>query len=201
MLDDLSITDSGNLRNMSIGLIRKLCLCVALSRGADIIVMDEPLDSLDQVSRRTIWSWLMRLMSEHSVTVVYSTHNLNVIESIADKVVMLNHGKVELYGNVDSVTDDYYKVTLPHNNKYGSRLFNDGVEIITYRNQNLYDEYMIKARIETLNQMPHIKNDLCIDIRKLTIEELHRVKLGLNAFTRDDTRDALNLKGGIELHG
>ena len=72
--------------------------------------MDEPVDGLDPVMRRQIWSILMAEVAEREMTVVVSSHNLRELEDVCDYVGIMNKGKViierslsDLQGNVSKI--------------------------------------------------------------------------------------------------
>ena len=71
---------------------------LALCCRPDILVLDEPVDGLDPVMRRQVWSLLMGDVADHGTTVLVSSHNLRELEDVCDHVGILSRGRCSLSG-------------------------------------------------------------------------------------------------------
>ena len=96
-----------NIRKLSKGMQKQVAFWLAICCKPDVLILDEPVDGLDPVMRRQIWSILMAEVAEREMTVVVSSHNLRELEDVCDYVGIMNKGKVmierslsELQGNV-----------------------------------------------------------------------------------------------------
>lgn len=67
---------------------------LAISARPQILILDEPVDGLDPVMRRQIWSLILQDVTEHGTTVLVSSHNLRELEDVCDHVGIMNHGKI-----------------------------------------------------------------------------------------------------------
>ena len=85
-----------NIRHMSKGMQKQAAFILAISLRPEILVLDEPVDGLDPVMRRQIWSILLAEVSERQMTVLVSSHNLRELEDVCDYVGIMHHGKVIL---------------------------------------------------------------------------------------------------------
>ena len=65
-----------------------------MSLRPDILVLDEPVDGLDPVMRRQIWSIVMSDVAENGTSVLISSHNLRELEDVCDHVGIMNRGKI-----------------------------------------------------------------------------------------------------------
>ncbi len=99
-----------NIRRLSKGMQKQVAFWLAICCKPEILILDEPVDGLDPVMRRQIWSILMAEVAEREMTVVVSSHNLRELEDVCDHVGIMNKGKViierslsELQGNVSKI--------------------------------------------------------------------------------------------------
>jgi len=99
-----------NIRRLSKGMQKQVAFWLAICCKPDILILDEPVDGLDPVMRRQIWSILMSEVAEHEMTVVVSSHNLRELEDVCDHVGIMNKGEIiierslsELQGNISKI--------------------------------------------------------------------------------------------------
>jgi len=105
-----SIDVRRNIRKLSKGMQKQVAFWLALCCRPQLIVLDEPVDGLDPVMRRQIWSIMLEDVAENNTTVIVSSHNLRELEDVCDHVGILNHGKIiiersltELQGNISKI--------------------------------------------------------------------------------------------------
>lgn len=89
---------------------KQVAFWLALCCKPKLIVLDEPVDGLDPVMRRQIWSIMLDDVAVNNTTVVVSSHNLRELEDVCDHVGILNNGKImiersltELQGNISKI--------------------------------------------------------------------------------------------------
>ena len=105
-----SIDLKRNIRRLSKGMQKQVAFWLAICCKPEILILDEPVDGLDPVMRRQIWSILMAEVTENQMTVLVSSHNLRELEDVCDHVGIMNKGKViiersltELQGNIAKI--------------------------------------------------------------------------------------------------
>ena len=105
-----SIDLKRNIRRMSKGMQKQAAFLLAICCKPEVLILDEPVDGLDPVMRRQIWSILMAEVSENQMTVLVSSHNLRELEDVCDHVGIMHKGKVvierslsELQGNISKI--------------------------------------------------------------------------------------------------
>ena len=91
-----AVDEKRPIRRLSKGMQKQSAFWLALSCRPDYLLLDEPVDGLDPVMRRQVWSLLMGDVAEYGTTVVVSSHNLRELEDVCDHVGLLSHGKVAL---------------------------------------------------------------------------------------------------------
>ena len=88
-----AIDERRAIRRLSKGMQKQAAFWLVLSCMPDYLVLDEPVDGLDPVMRRQVWSLVMGDVSQRGTTVLVSSHNLRELEDVCDHVGILDHGK------------------------------------------------------------------------------------------------------------
>ena len=91
----------------------QLALTLAMGKRPELLVLDEPVASLDPLARRDFLADLMALVAEHRPTVVLSSHLLADVERVCDHLVILAGGQVRLAGDVDDLLAGHKVLTGP----------------------------------------------------------------------------------------
>jgi ABC-2 type transport system ATP-binding protein len=112
-LAELSIMPANKVGQLSGGQQAQLALTVALARRPALLVLDEPLARLDPLARHDFIASLMAAVAEYGVSVVMSSHVLAELEPIADYLVMLSRGQVQVAGEVDDLLASHRVLTGP----------------------------------------------------------------------------------------
>lgn len=104
LFEQFSLGDYSNQRveNLSHGTRQRLAISTALLHDPEVIVIDEPMIGLDPLNARIVKEELKE-RSRAGVTIFLSTHLLNVAEELADRIGIINHGKLLVEGSVSEV--------------------------------------------------------------------------------------------------
>ena len=100
------------IRRLSKGMQKQVAFWLALCCRPDVLVLDEPVDGLDPVMRRQVWSLLMNDVAEYGTTVLVSSHNLRELEDVCDHVGILNRGRVLLERSLSDLQDNVVKLQV-----------------------------------------------------------------------------------------
>ena len=90
---------------LSGGQRQRIALARALAVEPKVLLLDEPFGALDAKVRKELRRWLRRLHDEMHVTSVFVTHDQDEAMEVADRVVVMNHGRIEQDGTPDQVYD------------------------------------------------------------------------------------------------
>jgi sulfate transport system ATP-binding protein len=90
---------------LSGGQRQRIALARALAVEPKVLLLDEPFGALDAKVRKELRRWLRRLHDEMHVTSVFVTHDQDEAMEVADRVVVMNHGRIEQQGTPDQVYD------------------------------------------------------------------------------------------------
>ena len=107
---------------LSVGQKQRLSIIRALAHEPELLVLDEPVASLDPAGRRDFLRELIDSVIEHGTTVVFSTHILSDLERVAIDVAFLKDGRIALQSPLDDLMDSARRVTGPSALLDGMRL-------------------------------------------------------------------------------
>lgn len=109
-LIQFDLDEKKKIKTLSKGMKMKFALAVALSHGAELIIMDEPTSGLDPVFRSEILDILHYLIQDENKSIFFSTHITTDLEKIADYITFINHGKIVFSKNKDEILENYAMV-------------------------------------------------------------------------------------------
>jgi ABC-2 type transport system ATP-binding protein len=98
------------LGDMSKGMKRKVAIARSLVNDPDVLVYDEPASGLDPVTTNSVLEFTRELRAAGK-TVVFSAHNLYHVESVCDRVVVMNEGRIVARGSVDGIRERHGETT------------------------------------------------------------------------------------------
>jgi ABC-2 type transport system ATP-binding protein len=94
------------IEQLSKGMAQKVQFIVATIANPELVILDEPFSGLDPVNLELMRDIVLELR-EQGTTVIFSTHDMAVAQSICDHVLMIYQGKKVLDGTIDSIRDGY----------------------------------------------------------------------------------------------
>jgi ABC-2 type transport system ATP-binding protein len=108
MLKRVILEDASNIwfQNLSGGQKQKLGMALSLVNDPEVIFLDEPTTGLDPQARRAVWEVIRKLKNEGR-TVMLTTHYLEEAEELADRVAIMNHGKIAAIGTTEQIETRY----------------------------------------------------------------------------------------------
>ncbi len=106
------IDETRTIRRLSKGMQKQAAFWLAVSCMPDYLILDEPVDGLDPVMRRQVWSLMMNDVAERGTTVLVSSHNLRELEDVCDHVGIMDHGRVLLERSLAQLQDNMVKMQV-----------------------------------------------------------------------------------------
>lgn len=138
LLDRFNLTDKKDIavNNLSRGMQQKVAIAMTLIVKTDIILLDEPTLGLDVQSHVDIKNILEEISNELNKTILLSTHDMNLVQSICKDVVVINKGKLVANESVKKLLDMFktrsYEIELSEN------ISNEKIEDLLRQNNDLY---------------------------------------------------------------
>lgn len=163
------------LRKFSKGMQRQAAFWLALSIEPDVLLLDEPVDGLDPLMRRKIWSILLSEVAERHLTVLVSSHNLRELEDVCDHVGILDKGKMLLERSLSDLQENMVKIQAVFSE--GTNL-PEGLEILHRSSTGRLQQLILRGRAEEAEQQLAALNPVYMDVLPLTLEEIFIYELG-----------------------
>ena len=163
------------IRRLSKGMQKQAAFWLAMCMRPDVLILDEPVDGLDPVMRRQVWSLVMADVAENGTTVLVSSHNLRELEDVCDHVGIMNGGKLLLERTLSDLQDNISKVliALPD----GAPL-PDGLDIVNQSTTGRLYTLILRGNATELTNILSTAQPLFMDVVPLTLEEIFIYELG-----------------------
>jgi ABC-2 type transport system ATP-binding protein len=112
-IEELGLDPRQHAGDLSGGQRAQLALTLALAKRPELLVLDEPVASLDPLARRDFLRHLMEVVAEHELSVVLSSHLIADLERVCDYVVVLVASRVQVAGEVDELLATHRRLIGP----------------------------------------------------------------------------------------
>jgi ABC-2 type transport system ATP-binding protein len=115
LIGEWQLDKKQNIQTLSEGQKQRLLIVLALSHSPQLLVLDEPVASLDPSARRAFIKELIELNADSETSIIFSTHITSDIERVAADVAFLQDGKIHYQGGVDELKDSVIKLHVQAN--------------------------------------------------------------------------------------
>ncbi|SEH01463.1 ABC-2 type transport system ATP-binding protein [Nonomuraea solani] len=110
-IERLGLDPSQRAGRLSGGQRAQLALTLGLAKRPDLLILDEPVSSLDPLARREFLQGLMEATVEHRFSVVLSSHLVSDLERVCDFLIVLVDSRVQVAGDVEELLDTHHRLT------------------------------------------------------------------------------------------
>jgi ABC-2 type transport system ATP-binding protein len=107
------LDESKRYKHLSFGMKAMVNTIIALSSGKEILLLDEPVLGFDPVMRKTFYDMLYEANAEKAKTIIVSTHIIDEISKVAEKLIIIDKGWLVLYTDIAEIDEKAYSVTGP----------------------------------------------------------------------------------------
>ena len=171
-----AIDEKRQIRRLSKGMQKQVAFWLALSAMPDYLILDEPVDGLDPVMRRQVWSLMMGDVSERGTTVLVSSHNLRELEDVCDHVGIMDHGKVLLERSLVQLQDNMVKLQVVF--KDGAAEVPADLPVLHASRIGRVHTLIMRMNAEEATKRVSVYEPLLVDAIPLTLEEIFIYELG-----------------------
>ncbi|MBR6738707.1 MAG: ABC transporter ATP-binding protein [Oscillospiraceae bacterium] len=165
------------IRRMSKGMQKQAAFWLALCCMPDYLILDEPVDGLDPVMRRQVWSLIMQDVAERGTTVLVSSHNLRELEDVCDHVGIMNRGTVLLERSLSDLQDNTVKMQIVFRGDDEPRLPAE-LQVLHRTNLGKVHTIIFRGNAQTIEQRLKICDPIYMEAVPLTLEEIFIYELG-----------------------
>lgn len=170
-----SISTKSVIRRLSKGMQKQVFFWVTLCTRPDVIILDEPVDGLDPVMRRGVWSVVLDTVANEGTTVLVSSHNLRELEDVCDHVGMLHKGKMLLERSLSDLQDGIVKVQLAVEGELPEL---PPMDILSRSVLGRVNTLIIRGSREDITLKLKQLAPLLLDVIPLTLEEIFIYEMG-----------------------
>ena len=163
------------IRRLSKGMQKQALFWLSLCIRPDLLILDEPVDGLDPVMRRQVWSLVMDDVSENGTTVLVSSHNLRELEDVCDYVGVMHKGKLLLEHALSELQDNICKVQLVMKEGGGMP---EGLNILHENTTGRVQTLIVRGKQEAIQEVIKACDPLFYDLLPLSLEEIFVYELG-----------------------
>jgi ABC-2 type transport system ATP-binding protein len=118
-IDQLDLDRKQRAGKLSGGERAQLALTLAIAKRPELLVLDEPVASLDPLARRQFLQHLMEAVADHDMSVVLSSHLVADLERVCDYLIVLAGSRVQVAGDVDELLACHHRLTGPRRDPAG----------------------------------------------------------------------------------
>ena len=165
------------LRRMSKGMQKQSAFWLTVCCMPEYLILDEPVDGLDPVMRRQVWSLLLGDVAERGTTVLVSSHNLRELEDVCDHVGILNHGKVLLERSLSDLQDNTVKLQVAYQGVTEPVLPAE-LNILHRSHVGRVYTYIVRGSSQEILRRMRITEPVLLESIPLTLEEIFIYELG-----------------------
>ena len=159
------------IRRFSKGMQKQAAFQLSLCARPDMLVLDEPVDGLDPVMRRQVWSLILSDVAQHETTVLISSHNLRELEDICDHVGIMDHGKMLLERSLADMQGMTHKLQLVGE-------VPEGLEILHESASGRLKTLVVRGSAQEITERVQQTAPAYFDVLPLSLEEIFIYELG-----------------------
>jgi len=159
------------IRRFSKGMQKQAAFHLSICTRPEVLILDEPVDGLDPVMRRQVWSLILSDVAQRETTVLISSHNLRELEDICDHVGIMDHGKMLLERSLADMQGATHKLQLVGE-------IPQGLEILHESQSGRLRTLIVRGNVNEIAQRTNQANPAYFDILPLSLEEIFIYELG-----------------------
>ena len=172
-----AISEKAVIRRLSKGMQKQAAFWLTMCCRPKYLVLDEPVDGLDPVMRRQVWSLMMSDVAEYGTTVLVSSHNLRELEDVCDHVGIMSRGKVLLERSLSDLQENIVKLQVVWPSAEVPVLPADLPVLHTSHVGRVYT-YIVRGNAGEVSRRMEESRPMMLEALPLSLEEIFIYELG-----------------------
>ncbi len=172
------INENTPIRRLSKGMQKQSAFWLALSCRPDVVILDEPVDGLDPIMRRQVWSLLVEEVSQREITVLVSSHNLRELEDVCDHVGILSHGRVLLERSLSELQEDVVKLQIAFPDPGTLPELPKDLQVLHVSSVGRFYTLIVRGSVAEVESRMADYHPILMEAVPLTLEEIFIYELG-----------------------
>lgn len=165
------------VRTLSKGMQKQVAFLLSICARPELMILDEPVDGLDPVMRRQIWSLMMSDVAEHGLTVLVSSHNLRELEDVCDHVGIMSNGKLLIERSLDELQTSTCKIQVAFEEEE-MPFVPPYIEILKEIKTGHVHTLIVRGEPGAAEKAFASMNPILMDVLPLSLEEIFIYELG-----------------------
>ncbi len=171
LYDIFNLPKKSPIRRFSKGMQKQAAFHLAICCRPDVLILDEPVDGLDPVMRRQVWSLILSDVAQHETTVLISSHNLRELEDICDRVGIMDHGKMLLERSLADIQGNIVKLQIVGD-------IPENLDILHETATGRLQTIIVRGTAQAVEEAVKAMQPTYYDILPLSLEEIFIYELG-----------------------
>ncbi len=165
-----------SIRRLSKGMQKQVAFWLAICSKPELMILDEPVDGLDPVMRRQIWSVIMSEVAECQMTVLVSSHNLRELEDVCDHVGIMHQGSLMIERSLSDLQGSVSKIQVACQS--GMPKLPENFDVLHMSNTGRVYTLIVKGDAKAAEAALGQLNPTIVDVLPLTLEEIFIYEMG-----------------------
>jgi ABC-2 type transport system ATP-binding protein len=170
LCSEWSITLDARIKKMSVGERQKLSILLAFGHRPELLILDEPVASLDPLARRQFLEQLVELSASGERSIVFSSHIVSDIERLANKIWILKDGRFDWQGDLDSLKESVVRIHLRSPQPLPSDLKVPGA--LSMRMESTFATAVVRDWTEVSHAQIERQSGATVEVEALGLEEI-----------------------------
>ena len=171
LYDVFQLPKNGQIRRFSKGMQKQAAFHLTICTRPDVLILDEPVDGLDPVMRRQVWSLILSDVAQRETTVLISSHNLRELEDICDHVGIMDHGKMMLEKSLADMQGATHKLQIVGD-------VPQGLDILHESASGRLKTLVVRGSAQEIEAKASAVSPAYFDVLPLSLEEIFIYELG-----------------------
>jgi ABC-2 type transport system ATP-binding protein len=159
------------VKALSRGMRTKLSLLLALCRGADLLVLDEPTAGLDPAATEGVLQALVAHAGAEAMTVFFSSHQIAEVEQIADRIAIVDRGRTVVSGALDELRERYRRIQLVFEGEAPDPVFRSP-GIVRARRQGRVLSVLASSGSDAIVREAQALNPVSVDVAPVSLKDI-----------------------------
>ena len=171
LCDVFQLPKKSQIRRFSKGMQKQAAFQLSICTRPDVLILDEPVDGLDPMMRRQVWSLILSDVAQRETTVLISSHNLRELEDVCDHVGIVDRGHMLLERSLASMQGSTVKLQIVGDAP-------EGLDILHSGTAGRLTTLVVRGTQDEVREKVIACNPVYFDILPLSLEEIFIYELG-----------------------
>ena len=171
LFEAFGLPKNAPLRRFSKGMQKQAAFHLTLCTRPEVLILDEPVDGLDPVMRRQVWSLILSEVAKDETTDLISSHNLRELEDVCDHVGIMDHGRMLLQRSLADMQGSTHKLQIVGD-------IPQGLEILHTSQSGRLNTLIVRGSAQDIAAKAQAANNAYFDVLPLSLEEIFIYELG-----------------------